>query len=85
MKNLAEPQAENYKLWHKFAPHPNMAFCVLCVPDVQSILERLGSDKTVLKESVLIGCSKQNQVQFCLDVGKNTLNAEYCLLQSKTL
>ncbi|KAM9336986.1 NAD(P)H pyrophosphatase NUDT13, mitochondrial [Symphorus nematophorus] len=37
--------------------------------DVQSILERLGSDRTQLKESVLIGCSEQNRVQFCLDVG----------------
>ncbi|XP_075934418.1 NAD(P)H pyrophosphatase NUDT13, mitochondrial isoform X2 [Anarhichas minor] len=31
---------------------------------------RLGSDRTLLKESVLIGCSEQNQVQFCLDVGE---------------
>uniref|UniRef100_A0A3Q3G5V3 Nudix (nucleoside diphosphate linked moiety X)-type motif 13 n=1 Tax=Labrus bergylta TaxID=56723 RepID=A0A3Q3G5V3_9LABR len=37
--------------------------------DVQSILERLGSDQTLLKESVLIGCSEQKQAQFCLDVG----------------
>lgn len=75
-KNLAGAQAENHNLLHKFAPYLNMEFCALCVPDVQSILERLGSDKTLLKESVLIGCSKQNQVQFCLDVGKNTLNTE---------
>uniref|UniRef100_A0A3Q0SX40 NAD(+) diphosphatase n=1 Tax=Amphilophus citrinellus TaxID=61819 RepID=A0A3Q0SX40_AMPCI len=31
----------------------------------------LGSDGSLLKESVLIGCSEQNQAQFCLDVGKN--------------
>lgn len=37
--------------------------------DVQSILERLGSDRALLKESVLIGCSEQHQAQFCLDVG----------------
>lgn len=86
MENLAEPQAENHKLRQKFASRPNTpAFFVLCVSDVQSILERLGSDRTLLKESVLIGCSEQNQVQFCLDVGENTLNAEYCLLQWKTL
>ncbi|XP_044035848.1 nucleoside diphosphate-linked moiety X motif 13 isoform X2 [Siniperca chuatsi] len=42
----------------------------LMCSDVQSILERLGSDRTLLKESVLIGCSKQNQAQFCLDVGE---------------
>ncbi|XP_041670824.1 nucleoside diphosphate-linked moiety X motif 13 [Cheilinus undulatus] len=37
--------------------------------DVQSVLQRLGSDSALLKESVLIGCSEQNQAQFCLDVG----------------
>lgn len=35
------------------------------------MLERLGSDESLLKESVLIGCSEQNQAVFCLDVGKN--------------
>lgn len=45
---------------------------ILCVSDVLALLERLGSDRTKLKESVLIGCSEQNQVQFCLDVGKNS-------------
>ncbi|XP_044193591.1 nucleoside diphosphate-linked moiety X motif 13 isoform X3 [Thunnus albacares] len=38
--------------------------------DVQSILENLGADRSLLKESVLIGCSEQNQAQFCLDVGE---------------
>ncbi|CAJ1081301.1 nucleoside diphosphate-linked moiety X motif 13 isoform X2 [Xyrichtys novacula] len=38
--------------------------------DLQSILERLGSDGSSVKESVLIGCSEQNQAQFCLDVGE---------------
>ncbi|XP_049915236.1 nucleoside diphosphate-linked moiety X motif 13 isoform X1 [Epinephelus moara] len=42
----------------------------LITSDVQSILERLGSDRALLKESVLIGCSEQNQAQFCLDVGE---------------
>lgn len=37
--------------------------------DLQRILEDLGSDGSLLKESVLIGCSEQNQAQFCLDVG----------------
>lgn len=37
--------------------------------DVRSLLERLGSDRSLMKESVLIGCSEQNQAQFCLDVG----------------
>ncbi|CAG12155.1 unnamed protein product, partial [Tetraodon nigroviridis] len=38
--------------------------------EVLALLERLGSDRTKLKESVLIGCSEQDQVQFCLDVGE---------------
>lgn len=38
--------------------------------DVQAILERLGADRILLKESALIGCSDQNQAQFCLDVGE---------------
>uniref|UniRef100_A0A3B4ZLY5 NAD(+) diphosphatase n=1 Tax=Stegastes partitus TaxID=144197 RepID=A0A3B4ZLY5_9TELE len=38
--------------------------------DLQSILKKLGSDESLLKESVLIGCSEQNQAQFCLDVGE---------------
>ncbi|XP_051795009.1 NAD(P)H pyrophosphatase NUDT13, mitochondrial [Acanthochromis polyacanthus] len=38
--------------------------------DLQPVLENLGSDGSLLKESVLIGCSEQNQAQFCLDVGE---------------
>ncbi|XP_059181197.1 nucleoside diphosphate-linked moiety X motif 13 [Centropristis striata] len=38
--------------------------------DMQSILEKLCSDRSLLKESVLISCSEQNQAQFCLDVGE---------------
>uniref|UniRef100_UPI0037E85C2C NAD(P)H pyrophosphatase NUDT13, mitochondrial n=1 Tax=Semicossyphus pulcher TaxID=241346 RepID=UPI0037E85C2C len=50
--------------WGTFTP------AALICSDVQSILERLGSDTTLLKDSVLIGCSEQNQTQFCLDVGE---------------
>ncbi|KAM4524746.1 NAD(P)H pyrophosphatase NUDT13, mitochondrial isoform 1-T2 [Odontesthes bonariensis] len=42
----------------------------LSCPDLRSVLERFGSDGSLLKESVLIGCSEQNQTQFCLDVGE---------------
>ncbi|XP_005471553.2 NAD(P)H pyrophosphatase NUDT13, mitochondrial isoform X2 [Oreochromis niloticus] len=42
----------------------------LTCSDVQSVLQRLGSDGSSLKEAVLIGCSEQNQAQFCLDVGE---------------
>ncbi|KAF0025975.1 hypothetical protein F2P81_022856 [Scophthalmus maximus] len=38
--------------------------------DVQLILERLGSDRSLLKEAVLLGCSEQNQAEFCLDLGE---------------
>lgn len=58
---------------------------ILCVPDVQTILKSLGSDGTLLKKSILIGCSEQNQVQFCLDISENTLNVEYSLLQLEML
>lgn len=48
-------------------------FSMLRISDVQLILERLGSPVTLLKKSVLIGCTEQNQVQFCLDVGEDIL------------
>ncbi|XP_012731714.2 nucleoside diphosphate-linked moiety X motif 13 [Fundulus heteroclitus] len=42
----------------------------LSYSEVQSVLQRAGADGSLLKESVLIGCSEQNQAQFCLDVGE---------------
>ncbi|XP_041829935.1 NAD(P)H pyrophosphatase NUDT13, mitochondrial-like [Melanotaenia boesemani] len=42
----------------------------LTCSDLQSVLQRFGSDGSLLKASVLIGCSEQNQAQFCLDVGE---------------
>ncbi|KAK5605045.1 hypothetical protein CRENBAI_002350 [Crenichthys baileyi] len=42
----------------------------LSYSEVQSVLHRSGSDGSLLKESILIGCSEQNQAQFCLDVGE---------------
>ncbi|KAM8837136.1 NAD(P)H pyrophosphatase NUDT13, mitochondrial isoform 1-T2 [Spinachia spinachia] len=62
-------------LFHRLSPllqrSPQGFFrpAMLTTSDVQSILERLGSDRTMIKESILLGCSEQNQVQFCLDVG----------------
>uniref|UniRef100_A0A3Q3G999 NAD(+) diphosphatase n=1 Tax=Kryptolebias marmoratus TaxID=37003 RepID=A0A3Q3G999_KRYMA len=47
-----------------FSPVP------LTCSDVQSVLRKFGSDGSLLKESILIGCSEQNQAQFCLDVGE---------------
>ncbi|XP_035529165.1 nucleoside diphosphate-linked moiety X motif 13 [Morone saxatilis] len=62
-------------LFHRLSPllqqteHRTLRPTALVCSDVQSVLERLGSDRTLLKESVLIGCSEENQAQFCLDVG----------------
>ncbi|XP_028990220.1 nucleoside diphosphate-linked moiety X motif 13 isoform X3 [Betta splendens] len=42
----------------------------LATSDVQSVLERLGSDGSLVKKSVLVSCLEQNQAQFCLDVGE---------------
>uniref|UniRef100_A0A3P8SI76 NAD(+) diphosphatase n=1 Tax=Amphiprion percula TaxID=161767 RepID=A0A3P8SI76_AMPPE len=47
-----------------------LAVLVFYVSDLQPILKNLGSDGSLLKESVLIGCSEQNQAEFCLDVGQ---------------
>ncbi|XP_070847304.1 NAD(P)H pyrophosphatase NUDT13, mitochondrial [Chaetodon trifascialis] len=62
-------------LFHRLSPllrrteRGTLRPAALMCSDVQSVLERLGSDRSLLKESVLIGCSEQNQAQFCLDVG----------------
>ncbi|XP_040033225.1 NAD(P)H pyrophosphatase NUDT13, mitochondrial isoform X1 [Gasterosteus aculeatus] len=63
-------------LFHRLSPllqrTPQGSFRppTLITTDVQSILEKLGSDRTLMKKSILLGCSEQNQVQFCLDVGE---------------
>ncbi|KAM9426032.1 NAD(P)H pyrophosphatase NUDT13, mitochondrial isoform 1-T2 [Pholidichthys leucotaenia] len=41
----------------------------LSCSDVELILLGLGSHPSLLKDSVLIGCTKEKQAQFCLDVG----------------
>lgn len=62
-------------LFHHLSPLLQHTECgtfraaALMSSDILALLERLGSDRTKLKESVLLGCSEQNQVQFCLDVG----------------
>ncbi|XP_011471794.1 nucleoside diphosphate-linked moiety X motif 13 isoform X1 [Oryzias latipes] len=47
---------------------------------VQSLLQNFGSDGPLLEDSILIGCSEQNQAQFCLDVGHldQAAVAEFC-------
>uniref|UniRef100_A0A674MUA3 Nudix (nucleoside diphosphate linked moiety X)-type motif 13 n=1 Tax=Takifugu rubripes TaxID=31033 RepID=A0A674MUA3_TAKRU len=60
-------------LFHRLSPLLQRTWWGTCckhTEHIRAILERLGSDEAKLKESVLIGCSEQNQVQFCLDVGK---------------
>uniref|UniRef100_A0A3Q3JCJ3 Uncharacterized protein n=1 Tax=Monopterus albus TaxID=43700 RepID=A0A3Q3JCJ3_MONAL len=47
------------------------------------ILERLGSDGSLLKDSVLIGCSEQNQPQFCLDSNVSLVLFTICRFNMK--
>ncbi|XP_068610588.1 NAD(P)H pyrophosphatase NUDT13, mitochondrial [Brachionichthys hirsutus] len=63
-------------LFHRLSPllqrteHGRLSPPALMSSDVLKMLERLGSSGSLLKESVLISCSEQNQAQFCLDVGE---------------
>lgn len=82
-RNLYNSQAQVQNQNHMKTHRPNhrqnfsrtsLNVVVLYFLAVQAVLEQLGADRTLLAESVLIGCSEQNQAQFCLDVGKNLLN-----------
>ncbi|XP_030629496.1 NAD(P)H pyrophosphatase NUDT13, mitochondrial isoform X2 [Chanos chanos] len=42
----------------------------LLLLEVQGILEKLGKDKQLVDESVLIGCTEENEAQFSLDLGE---------------
>lgn len=44
----------------------------LFLSDVEEILEKLGEDKEMVKESILINCTEQNEAQFSFDVGTRT-------------
>lgn len=72
---LAALQNAHIYLFHRLSPllrrteRGTFRPAALVCSDVQAILERLGSDGSLLNKSVLIGCSEQNQAQFCLDVG----------------
>ncbi|XP_029933238.1 NAD(P)H pyrophosphatase NUDT13, mitochondrial [Myripristis murdjan] len=63
-------------LFHRLNPLlqriPNGTFrpATLHSTEVQAVLQRLGAEGSLLQDSVLIGCSEQNQAQFCLDVGQ---------------
>nr|XP_020472357.1 nucleoside diphosphate-linked moiety X motif 13-like [Monopterus albus] len=73
---VAALQYSRVFLFHRLSPllqrteRGTFTPAALISSDVQLILERLGSDGSLLKDSVLIGCSEQNQPQFCLDVGE---------------
>uniref|UniRef100_A0A3Q3M4H0 Nudix (nucleoside diphosphate linked moiety X)-type motif 13 n=1 Tax=Mastacembelus armatus TaxID=205130 RepID=A0A3Q3M4H0_9TELE len=74
---VAALQNSHIFLFHRLSPllqRTNLLHVLILlmfdVPDVQLILERLGSDTSLLNESVLISCSEQSQAQFCLDVGE---------------
>lgn len=72
---LAALQDAHLYLFHRLSPllkrteRGTFRPAALVCSDVRAILETLGSDVSLLKESVLIGCSEQNRAQFCLDVG----------------
>ncbi|XP_058477740.1 nucleoside diphosphate-linked moiety X motif 13 isoform X1 [Solea solea] len=73
---LAALQRSRVLLFHRLCPllqrteRGTLRTAAFNSSDVQLILERLGADRSLLKESVLIGCSEQNQAQFCLDLGE---------------
>ncbi|XP_077359058.1 NAD(P)H pyrophosphatase NUDT13, mitochondrial [Festucalex cinctus] len=62
-------------LFHRLAPllrgHGAGSFTSpsLHYADVRSLLQALGADESLLKESVLIGCRDDQLAHFCLDVG----------------
>ena len=56
--------------------------CLFCLfSEVEGILEKLGGDKEMVKESILITCNEQNQAQFSLDVGKKNTVFDMTVLQ----
>nr|XP_015817989.2 nucleoside diphosphate-linked moiety X motif 13 isoform X1 [Nothobranchius furzeri] len=73
---VAALQNAHIFLFHRLVPllqqtgRGNLSPVFLTYSDVQSVLQKLGSDESLLKESILVGCSDQNQAQFCLDVGE---------------
>ncbi|KAM4624638.1 NAD(P)H pyrophosphatase NUDT13, mitochondrial isoform 1-T2 [Polymixia lowei] len=74
---LAALQTGNIFLYHRLAPllHQTDHQGIFKLPamqpkDVEGMLKRLGKDKSMVKESVLINCTEENQAQFCLDVGE---------------
>ncbi|XP_013878775.1 NAD(P)H pyrophosphatase NUDT13, mitochondrial [Austrofundulus limnaeus] len=73
---VAALQEGSVFLFHHLVPllqggaRGTLSLAPLTCSDVQSVLENLGSDGSLLKESVLVGCSEQNRAQFCLDVGE---------------
>ncbi|XP_046888102.1 nucleoside diphosphate-linked moiety X motif 13 [Hypomesus transpacificus] len=69
-------QSGNIFLYHKLAPLLQRTesgifqLQILQTSEVEGILEKLGGDKEMVKESILITCNEQNQAQFSLDVGE---------------
>ncbi|XP_024242276.1 nucleoside diphosphate-linked moiety X motif 13 isoform X2 [Oncorhynchus nerka] len=68
-------QSGNIFLYHKLAPLLRRTdsgiyqLPALQTKDVEEILEKLGEDKEMVKESILINCTEQNEAQFSFDVG----------------
>ncbi|XP_072523387.1 NAD(P)H pyrophosphatase NUDT13, mitochondrial isoform X2 [Salminus brasiliensis] len=68
-------QTGSLLLYHKLAPLVHKNKDGICQPSclktsaVEHILEKLGRDKRLVSEAVLMGCGEANEPCFCLDVG----------------
>ncbi|CAL8381379.1 unnamed protein product [Gadus morhua 'NCC'] len=73
---LTALESGNIFLYHTLAPllrkTQQGVFQLPLLPfkDLEGILNRLGKDGSMVKDSVLITCTEQNRALFCLDVGE---------------
>lgn len=69
-------QSSRVLLFHRLSPllrrseRGTFRAAELTCTELQAVLERLGSNRDLLDQSVLIGCCEQNQAQFGLDLGE---------------
>lgn len=73
---LAALQRGSIFLYHRLAPLLQRTdtgifrLPLLHTEDVERVLEQMGKSKELVRESVLVTCSEDNQAQFSLDVGE---------------
>ncbi|XP_066522611.1 nucleoside diphosphate-linked moiety X motif 13 isoform X2 [Hoplias malabaricus] len=71
-------------LYHKLAPllqkNKDSMYQLPCLrtSDVEQVLEKLGRDKQLISEAVLISCTETNEPHFCLDVEQSVME-ELCV------